>query len=139
MTPVSGDEGEPTEGTESVRLARLCGDLLLLPDLTEAVSAASPLASTAELLGLSVLPEPGILERKERNDREDSLVSDLLKEGYDCSASSPFPAALADAALASLEAWLPMVPQCQRRLWYVRSQGAGRRARVRLWYRQGRL
>jgi hypothetical protein len=35
----------------------------------------------AELLGLSVLPEPGILDRSERNDRDESLVSDLLKEG----------------------------------------------------------
>jgi hypothetical protein len=115
---VSGDEGELGEGYESLRAAvRLWGDLPLLPDLTDAASdfsGASPLERTAELLGLSVLAEPGILERSERKDRDESLVSERLKEGYDCRASSPLPAALEDGAPASLEFWLPMVSQRRR-------------------------
>jgi hypothetical protein len=81
---VSADAGEPGEGVESERLARLWVDLPLFPDLTEAASdfsGASPFASIAEPRGLSVLAEPGILERRERKDRDESLVSDLLKEG----------------------------------------------------------
>ena len=114
---ISTDEGEPGEGAESARLARPGGDLPLLPDLTDAASACSapsPFASIAEPLGLSVLPEPGILERRERKERDESLVSDLLKEGYDCKPPSPFPTALEGAAPASLEDWLPMVSLCQR-------------------------
>jgi hypothetical protein len=108
---VSADEGELGDESESERFAR--GDFPLLPDLTEAASdfsGVSPLVSMAELLGLSVFPEPGILERRERNERDESLVSVLLKEGYDCSTSSPLPEALEDAP-ASLELWLPMVSQ----------------------------
>jgi hypothetical protein len=114
---VSADEGELGEGSESERLTLLCGDLPLFPDLTEAasdLSGTSLLDSMAELLGLSVLPEPGILERSERNERDESLVSDRLKEGYDCKTSSLLAAGLEDAAPASLELWLPMVSQCQR-------------------------
>ena len=69
----------------SFRLVRETADLPLLEDLTEAASdfslAASPLERMAELLGLSVLLEPGILERSERKERDDSLVSERLKDG----------------------------------------------------------
>jgi hypothetical protein len=62
-------------------------DLPLFPDLTEAASDlssdASPLERPeVELRGLSVL-DPGIFDLKDLNDREDSLVSDLLKEGME--------------------------------------------------------
>jgi hypothetical protein len=82
----SGDEGELGDGSDSERFAvRLGGERPLLPDLTDdatsGFSGASPLVRMAELLGLSVLPEPGILERKERNERDESRVSVLLKEG----------------------------------------------------------
>jgi len=61
----------------------------------------------AELLGLSV--RPGMRERRERKERDESRVSDLPKEGYDWRPSSePFPDL---DAPASLEDWLPMVSQ----------------------------
>lgn len=64
----------------------------LRPDRTDAASSVlspldSPLESSVELLGLSVLfidlllLLPGILDRSERNDRDESFVSDLLMEG----------------------------------------------------------
>lgn len=59
-------------------------DLPLLPDLIEVVSPLSFEVSFAsdEDLGLSAPRElPGILDRRERNDLELSLVSDLLNEG----------------------------------------------------------
>ena len=68
-------------------------DLLLPVDLVEAASDLStpPLLVSKldnEFRGLSDLPLPGILDRKEpRKDRVDSLVSDLLKDGYDWSPS----------------------------------------------------
>jgi hypothetical protein len=73
----------------SDRLIRELLDRPLFPDLTDAASTGfsvgdSPLARLEEPRGLSVLLLPGILERSERRDRDDSLVSDLLKEGYDC-------------------------------------------------------
>jgi hypothetical protein len=71
---------EPT----SPRLVRETLDLPLLPDLTDAASLESPLENAVEFLGLSLLLLPGILDLSERKDRTDSLVSDLLKEGYDC-------------------------------------------------------
>ena len=68
-------------------------DRPLLPDRTDAASRVfspleSPLESNAELLGLSVFIDlllllPGILDRSERKDREESLVSDRLIDGYD--------------------------------------------------------
>lgn len=79
----------------------------LLPDRTEAASPVSPLA-TMEFLGLSVLPLPGILDRNPRKDRVESLVSDLLKEGYDWRAS-PEPAPFLEEEPPSLEVWLPIV------------------------------
>jgi hypothetical protein len=74
-------------GGRSLRLARDALDRPLLADRTEAASAAfsavvSPFDNKVEFLGLSVLALlPGILERRDRNDRDDSLVSDRLKEG----------------------------------------------------------
>ena len=68
------------------RRLRLVLDLPL-PDLTDATSDLSadaspfPLDMMVEFRGLSVFPVPGILDRSDRKDREDSLVSDLLKEG----------------------------------------------------------
>ena len=58
----------------------------LFPDRKEAASdlstSVSPLLNPdAELRGLSVLLLPGILDLNPRNDRFDSLVSDLLNDG----------------------------------------------------------
>lgn len=54
----------------------------LLPDLTDATSVLSVSDMLdIELRGLSLALVPGILDLRARNDREDSLVSDLLKEG----------------------------------------------------------
>lgn len=100
------------DGRESARLGRVIPDFPLLPDLTEAASdfsGASPFEMRAEFLGLSVFPAPGIFDFKApRKDRDDSFVSDLLNEGYDC---SPSPALLAPddlGSLSPLEGWLPM-------------------------------
>jgi hypothetical protein len=76
----------------SVRLAREALDRPLFPERTEAASFTlsfeeSPFARLEDARGLSALPLPGILDRRERNDRDDSLVSDLLKDGYDCNGS----------------------------------------------------
>lgn len=84
----------------------------LLPDRTEAASgllSESPLAlelSSVEFLGLSVLELPGILDLRERKDREESLVSLLLIDGYDWR----FPSAEFDLGdpPSGLELWLPM-------------------------------
>lgn len=76
--------GELGDRRDSGRLERERPDLALFPEVTEAasdLSTGSPLESMAEFLGLSVLPEPGILDLSERKDREDSLVSDLLNDG----------------------------------------------------------
>ncbi len=75
---VSSEDCELGEGTESERLERL-NPVLDFP--LSAFSAPSPLVRTVELRGLSVLPDPGILDRRARKDRDESLVSDLLKEG----------------------------------------------------------
>jgi len=81
----SADEAKEVGEGISFRLARDTADLPLLDDLTEAASdfsaVGSPLASMAELLGLSVLLDPGILERNDRKDRDESLVSERLKDG----------------------------------------------------------
>lgn len=103
----------------SPRLKRDALDLPLRPDRTEAASfllesfVASPLAKMVEFLGLSVLPLPGILDRRERKDRDESLVSDLLKDGYDWRGGSTAPAEpelLEPEPPLSLEFWLPIVP-----------------------------
>jgi len=113
---------------KSVELCLKCGvslrlfllepfDRPLRPERTEAASSVlslldSPLGSRLEFLGLStfkvlLLLLPGILDRKERSDREDSLVSDLLMEGYVCRASEPEPLPEEEPP-PSLEAWLPI-------------------------------
>ena len=83
-------------GGISLRLVLEALERPLRPDRTDAPSATllspaeSPLERRAEFRGLSVLPlEPGILDRRERKDLDESLVSDLLKEGYDWSEASP--------------------------------------------------
>lgn len=70
----------------SLRLAREALERPLLPERTEAPSSVlsgveSPLLRTAELRGLSVFELPGILDLNERNDLDESLVSDLLMDG----------------------------------------------------------
>jgi hypothetical protein len=71
----SKEEGEPGNEGGSERLERLLG----LPEA--AASGSSPLVTTVEFLGLSFLFVPGILDLSERKDRDESLVSDLLKDG----------------------------------------------------------
>lgn len=105
---VSMDDWELGDGTESERLARGVAVFPLFPDFTEATSDLSGISpfKIVEFRGLSVFPEPGILDRRDRKDREDSFVSDLLKEGYDCKPSGPprSPAPLAlDPTPASLD------------------------------------
>ena len=78
----------------------------------------SPLASPdVDVLGLSVL-EPGILDLiAPLNDLVDSLVSALLKDGYDCRLSGPRPLSneVWDVLLLGvplpepLDGWLPIV------------------------------
>jgi hypothetical protein len=95
----------------SERLVREALERPLRPERTEAASAAlsfgeSPFPRFAEARGLSVLTPPGIFDRSERNDRDDSLVSDLLNDGYDWRAS---PLAAPDPFdEPSLEFWLPI-------------------------------
>lgn len=58
----------------------------LLPDLTDAPSLltkASLVVIMVEFRGLSLF-EPGILDLSDLNDLDESLVSDLLNDGYDC-------------------------------------------------------
>lgn len=101
-TPVvSMDEGDVGETAGSECLDLECRRSLL-PDLTEAESdfSTSPLDSRAEFRGLSVLPEPGILDRKVLKDLDESLVSDLLNEGSELMPSGP-------AELLGLEVPLP--------------------------------
>lgn len=81
-------------------------DLVLLADLldlsvSESDLSPSPLDNRAEFRGLSVLL-PGILDRRVLKDLADSLVSDLLKDGKDCSASGP-PALVGLEVLPSLD------------------------------------
>lgn len=86
-------------------------DLNFLPDLldlsvSESDLSPSPLDNKAEFRGLSVL-FPGIFDRKVLKDLADSLVSDLLNDGKDCSASGP-PALVGLDALPSFDGWLPI-------------------------------
>jgi hypothetical protein len=96
-------------------LFRDMADLALLPDFTEAASdfsaGASPFDSMVEFRGLSVFPLPGILDRRERKERDESLVSDRLKDGYDCKFSSRSPGApeLFEDEPPSFEFWFPMI------------------------------
>lgn len=88
-------------------------DFALRPDFTEAASDfSSPFDRMVEFRGLSVFPEPGILDRRVLNERDDSLVSDLLKEGYDCKPSPrspPGPAPDLEDEPPSFEFWFPMI------------------------------
>lgn len=79
-------------GGGSIRLFLDPLDRPLRAERTDAASRdfsplASPFDSRAEFLGLSVLLgllllfPPGILDRRDRKDRDESLVSDLLIEG----------------------------------------------------------
>lgn len=82
-------------------------------DLIDAASdrstGESPLRM-AEERGLSLLPDPGILERSDRNERVESFVSERLKEGYDC-ISGPDDLEDEPPPLLSLEPWLPILPK----------------------------
>ena len=75
-----GDVGDMGGLAASVRPER---DMLDLIDPASDFSyGPSPLARRVELRGLSVFPlEPGILDRNDRKDRVESLVSDLWNEG----------------------------------------------------------
>ena len=88
---------------------------MLLPDLMDPVSfgspGPSPLESIAELRGLSVFPDPGILDRSDLKDRVESLVSVLAKEGYCCRSPGPELGLLPGAAPPSFELWLPILPE----------------------------
>lgn len=115
---MSAEDWELGDGTDSER--RTAGGFAVLPCFAEVESDRSnrsPFARIAELRGLSVFPEPGILDRRERKDREDSLVSDLLNEGYDCrfsgTARSPLPPGFDDPTPASLDGWLPIISRNQ--------------------------
>jgi hypothetical protein len=74
---------EVGEAFASERLVREATDRPLFPDFTDEASpfSESPFDRTVDVLGLSVLEEPGILDRRLRRDLEDSLVSDLLIGG----------------------------------------------------------
>jgi hypothetical protein len=90
-----GDAGDCGEEFDATRLAiveparLLAGLESLLSPLIPSRDANAP----AEARGLSVafsgfVADPGIFDRIEPlKDREDPCVSDLLKDGYDCSVS----------------------------------------------------
>ena len=112
-------------------------DRALFPDLTDAASDLSPVVSAllipnVEFLGLSVLL-PGILDLKALNDRIDSLVSALLKDGYDERSSVFLFNEVCDALLFGvaapepLEGWFPIVVGMRRRVF----EGRGLRFRGR--------
>jgi len=136
---VSIDDCELGEGKESARLARVRGDLDLAA-ATSGLSETSAAARIVELRGLSVLLDPGILDRSDRRDREDSFVSDLLKDGYDCRFSGT-PVDLEDPAPESLDGWLPMILNDRIPRWLRKREGEGLDGvRVSgLGLRQGRL
>ena len=94
----------------AARLALDPLDFALVADLVDATSDRSTpplLVSRLERdpLGLSNFPVPGILDRIDpRKEREDSLVSDLLKDGYDCRPSAvDRSSAVEDALVGVLE------------------------------------
>lgn len=126
MPEVSMEEGDVGDVSRLFVL-----DLPLLPDFTDAISDfSSPLEINCEFRGLSVFPPPGILDRRDLKDRLESLVSDLLKDGYDWRPSdprseTPEPPDLVGFRPPSVEFWLPMV---QRRGRLEEGDGVGRRA-----------
>lgn len=104
---VSAEDGEvgDTAGSECLLLRADLLDLIVsLSDLSP-----SPFDSKAEVRGLSVFPEPGILDRKVLKDLVESLVSDLLKEGRDGRPSGPAALFGREVLLPSLDGWLPIV------------------------------
>lgn len=85
----SGGGGDGDLSTAAIRLAFEALDFALVVDLTDTASLLSTplLVSMLEIdvLGLSILPLPGILERMEpRKERVEPWVSDLLNDGKDC-------------------------------------------------------
>ena len=108
-----GDIGGCTDDPDIARLVLDPPDLALVVDLIEATSDLSPIPEAVpsppaiadvDALGLSLFPLPGIFDlMAPRKEREDSLVSDLLNDGYDC---SPSPAERS----AALEELFPDVP-----------------------------
>ena len=84
ISSCDGDVGPDTG--ESGELVLEMAERPLFPERKDPASdlstRVSPLLNPdVELRGLSVLPLPGILDLKPRNERMDSLVSALLKEG----------------------------------------------------------
>lgn len=92
-----GDAGDCADEADIARFDLEPPDLALVVDFMDATSDRSPLAGTApsvpasadmDVLGLSVLPFPGIFDLiAPLMEREDSFVSVLLNDGYDCSPS----------------------------------------------------
>jgi hypothetical protein len=87
---ISFDEAEGKVGAEDTRPPLDALDFALVADFIEVESDLSrpPLPPVPgsmfdkDALGLSVFPLPGILDRIEpRRERDDSFVSDLLKDG----------------------------------------------------------
>ena len=107
-----GDIGGCTDDPDIARLVRDPPDLALVVDLIDAASDLSPLPEAVpstpaitdvDALGLSVFPLPGIFDlMAPLREREDSLVSDLLNDGYDCSPSPAERSAAADEELAEV-------------------------------------
>lgn len=97
MESVVGDVGGGIDEPDIARLVLDPPDLALVVDFIDATSDLSPppvLEPSAparpdkDALGLSVFPLPGIFDlMAPLKEREDSLVSDLLNDGYDCSPS----------------------------------------------------
>ena len=91
--PDAGDVGDWADEFEGTRLA-LVDPALLLAGLASRLSPLTPSSAArapADARGLSVVllePDPGILDLIEpRKDFEEPCVSDLVKDGYDCSVS----------------------------------------------------
>ncbi len=97
MESVVGDMGGGAEEPDIARLVLDAPDLALVVDLIDATSDLSALpefgpslpgSTDVDALGLSVLALPGIFDlMAPLREREDSFVSDLLNEGYDCNPS----------------------------------------------------
>ncbi len=122
-----GATSDSVAGTEST-VGLEPPDLALPEDFCDMDLSRSPLVTSAaenELLGLSDFA-PGILERKPRNERDDSLVSDLLNEGYDCNVSLPDLSRDVDEAFLGVlepsldfEGCWPILPSADRKSWVV--------------------
>ncbi len=108
---ISSDVLDTKAGGENTRPAFEALDFVLVADFMEVVSDLSippPPVSIFDndVLGLSVFPLPGIFDRiAPRSDRDDSFVSDLLNDGYDCRPSPTVRSAkLVRSRFAPLEA-----------------------------------